>query len=272
MKIYVLIDFSDFSNTQVKLANKWCLKFGYNMVLVNEINFLIPSLLGSPDVRLQLEYKQKRVNYQKLTVLRETLIDNLVQVTIEVTALPLIKFMREELQFDDRDIILMGVKGTGTLKQIFIGSMVTTVIEEVNQLTLSLPIHLETHLPDKLVIAVHYKTPINESALQVLLSGIKSSLKQIEFITIITNPIEKYESEAYLLAQKRKFDVVVDCDVNLFSGIDALNDLKKYVLPQKSVFLVIQKGSRSLADKMFRKFMVNEMVFDASLPLIVLPV
>ncbi len=271
MKIYVLIDFSDYSNVQIKLANQWCLKFGYEMVLVHEINLMIPSLV-SPDIRLQLEYAQKLEVFQKIIKLQEEWINPSVHVSIEVTAVPLIKFLKEDVQLNIQDLILTGIKGTGVLKQILIGSMVTKLIEEVNQTTISLPLHLDVNVPKTLVIAAHYKSPVHEAALHHLLFNIKESIDYVEFVTVISSPSEKYEAEAYLLALKKNFEEQITCKVNSFTGDDALEDLKNYVLPKKGVFLVLQKGSRSLADRVFRKFMVNEMVYDASIPLIILPV
>ncbi|MFN3800437.1 universal stress protein [Belliella pelovolcani] len=270
MKIYVLIDFSDYSNSQIQLANHWCLAFGCKMVLVHQLDLIIPSL-GSPDIRLKLEYDQKRMVFQEIEKLREQYVDESIFVNIEVTALPLIKFLKEEAQIEEEDIILAGIKGTGILKQIFIGSTVTRVIEEVNRLTIALPLHIKVNVPSKLVVAVHYKTPVGEKLLKQLIKSISSKLEVVEFITIISKVEEKYDSEAYLLNLKKTFDSLISCQVNSFSGNEAMAELKSYMLHQEGMFLVLQKGSRSLADRVFRKFMINDLVYDASIPLIVLP-
>lgn len=270
MKIYVLLDFSDYSHTQLKLANQWCLKFGYDMVLVHETILMIPSL-GSPDVRLKIEYGQKNEVLNQLEKLRQSYIDSSVKVSFEITAEPLIKHLSERIQIEKKDLILMGIKGTGKLKQIFLGSTATRVIEELNQITLTIPINLDLNFPQKLIVAVHHKTPINEEALSILVGIIKNGLLDLEFVSIVTENEEISYTNKYLKELKNRFADIFPSNINVFSGNDALNDLKNFVLPQRGAFLVLQKGSRSLVDRVFRRLMVNDMVYDASIPLIVLP-
>lgn len=270
MKIYVLIDFSDYSNTQLKLANQWCLKFGYDMVLVHEVVLMIPSLV-SPDVRLKIEYDQKNVVLNQFEKLRQSYVDSTVKVSFEITAEPLIKHLSERIQIEKEDLILIGIKGTGKLKQLFLGSTVTRVLEELNQITLALPIHLDLNIPQKLIVAVHYKTPINDEAMNTLLGKIKNGLFELEFISIITENEQFSNTDKYLKELKNRYADIFPCSINIFSGNDALNDLKNFVLPQIGAFLVLQKGSRSLVDRVFRRFMVNDIVYDASIPLIILP-
>lgn len=270
MKIYALLDFSDYSNTQLKLANQWCINFDYELVIVHEVFLMVPSL-GSPEVRLKIEYDQKRGVLNQLETLRQSYVDPSVKVSFEITAEPLIKYLSEGVQIQQGDLIVMGIKGTGKLKQIFLGSTATRVIEELNQITVALPIQLELNLPKKLIVAVHHKTHINEEVLNILLQKIKYDSIELEFVSIITEGEQISDADRYLNELKNRYSEHYTCRINLFAGNDALNDLKNFVLPQNGSFLVLQKGSRSLADRVFRRFMINEMVYDASTPLIILP-
>ncbi|MDZ7846452.1 MAG: hypothetical protein U5L96_06635 [Owenweeksia sp.] len=94
-------------------------------------------------------------------------------------------------------------------------------------------------------------------------------MKELEFFTILKeNESEEKAKEqlAKLKAEYADYNPVV----SIFKGDDAFDGLKKHVEKTTDAFLVLQQGSRSLQDQLFRKFMINELVYSGHTPLIVI--
>src|SRR5690606_26001526 len=62
---------------------------------------------------------------------------------------------------DSDDLILVGLKGTGLLKKIFIGSTASKIIEGLMVTTIAVPVKMDSFKMKKLVIAVNPKFPLN---------------------------------------------------------------------------------------------------------------
>ena len=81
-----------------------------------------------------------------------------------------------------------------------------------------------------------------------------------------TKNVEKYLADLTLLfADRYKTDFVV------YEGNNAFEDIKKVINNKIDEILVVQKGSRLLTDQLFRKFLINELVYQGQTPLVVLP-
>jgi len=48
-------------------------------------------------------------------------------------------------------------------------------------------------------------------------------------------------------------------------------DLKRIILNKKDDFIVVQRASRMLLDQIFRKFLINDLVYEGNIPLVILP-
>lgn len=57
----------------------------------------------------------------------------------------------------------------------------------------------------------------------------------------------------------------------IYEGEDHFDDIKKTINNNIEELLIVQKGSRMLTDQLFRKFVVNELVYEGKTPLIILP-
>ncbi|MBK7426529.1 MAG: hypothetical protein IPI60_05615 [Saprospiraceae bacterium] len=83
----------------------------------------------------------------------------------------------------------------------------------------------------------------------------------------ITKTIEK-ELERLTALFKDRFNTSFE----IYEGSNPFEDIKKVINNKIDEILIVQKkGSRLLTDQLFRKFLINELVYDAQTPLIVLP-
>jgi len=57
----------------------------------------------------------------------------------------------------------------------------------------------------------------------------------------------------------------------IYQSQNPSDDIKKVLNNKTKEILVVQRGSRLLSDRVSRKFMINELVYEGQTPLIILP-
>lgn len=57
----------------------------------------------------------------------------------------------------------------------------------------------------------------------------------------------------------------------IYKGRNRISEIKKVINDREEELLIVQKGSRLWTDQIFRKFLINELVYEGQTPLIVLP-
>lgn len=269
-RLFVLLDFSVYSKGELILAKKWAEWYGFEIIVLHQMDVVLPSL-ADKDLRLKITYDQK-IELGKLWFdLHEEVFGQSYPVKFEILNESVISFLENNLDPTSNDLIIMGLKGSGKLKQIFIGSMVNMVVEQLNQLTIAVPKNLEIYEPNTLIISVHTKFPLNENAFEKFLKIIPKSIQSLKFISVLTDQDDEITLKAYLSMLTEKHVGEFEVSSMVFSGNNPLNEIKNHFEGRNDIFLMVQKGSRSFTDKLFRKFMVNELVYDGSIPLIILP-
>lgn len=167
------------------------------------------------------------------------------------------------------DWVLAGLKGTGTFKRLLMGSTTLSIIEESSHLTMAVPVHKGLALPQKLLVGITPQYGLNMDQFGNVLFSLREHIIQLEFFTILNDQDDEVAARKYLLGLQLNY-ASYKPEVDLYKGKDALSLLKQRVINTVDSFLVLQQGSRSLNDKLFRKFMINELVYGAETPLIVL--
>jgi nucleotide-binding universal stress UspA family protein len=268
-RIILLTDFSPQSENLLAFAGKWAESIGADLLLVHQVPGMVPALADNTS-RSQIIGFEKEQAMQKLKELASQIEPSAASLDYWVSEKPISVLLQELLQQDFDDLILLGLKGTGLLKQTFLGSNATKVIEEVNAITLAIPLK-KVIQPHALTVAVSYKYPLNEAAFGKLLAMLKQEIKVIEFITIVTASDVEAESVQYLAGLHERFQSLIPSSIRVFRGGNALSEIKAHLRHHQDRMLVVQKGSRTLSDKFFRRFLIHDLVHDASMPLLVLP-
>jgi hypothetical protein len=174
------------------------------------------------------------------------------------------------LKFDAyNDWVFAGLKEGGLLKRLFIGSTTLSIINESDLLTVAVPIISPIDVPQKLIVGVTYKYPLNKAQFDLLLSSFSGQIREVEFFTILEKG-EDETKELNHLAQLQSEYAVYGSSVFLLKGEDKFMVLKNHVEQAERPFLVLQQGSRTLDDKLFRKFMISEVVYSGQIPLIII--
>ncbi len=265
-RIIVLVDFSEDSENLIDFGFELSKIINAKLVFVHQIAGVIPALAdeGSRNEILKVEMEDARLQIRDLVKgrIRD---ENAFQISME-PILSILKELSSDLYFD---WVLAGLKGTGAMKRFFMGSTPLSIIEESKNLTLAVPIKEPLTIPQKLLVGVTPKYPLNREQFQLVLHGLKAHIKQIEFFTVLKDDEEESKARTYLLDLQKEF-AVYESTIGLYKGENALDLLKEHVKLTDDSFLVLQRGSRTLTDKLFRKFMINEVVYGAHSPLIVL--
>jgi nucleotide-binding universal stress UspA family protein len=269
-RLIVLIDFSPYAETLLQLAGTWSKLLDADIVLVHQIVGIVPAFTdaGSRDHILEIEKKEAQ---QQLAARAEKILPASASVSYQISEQSLLISLPGMLRPDSNDLVLVGLKGTGILKKIFIGSTATKIIEQLACITVAVPAHLTRLLPEKLIVSLNYKYPLHEPAFDTLLDAFGKSVKQLEFITVITPGDDETESLGYLQGLHSRYQQRISSSFHAFKGDDALSEIKAYVHHKEHSILVAQRGSRSLSDLLFRKFLVNELVHEGATPLIIIP-
>lgn len=267
-RLIVLIDFSPYTQTIFKLAFEWQKSYDISLKFIYKIPGLAPTLANSAGKDQIIDFEKKEAGEAFTDALNKLGIPrgdaDFLAIDRQLT-----HFLSEETSQDD--ILLLGLKGTGFLKKLLIGSTATDIINHLNRLIIALPKSIEQSIPTKLVLASQVKHPLNEQALSSLLNTLGNSIEEIELLTILTEKEERAESEAYLGKLKHKLAIDYKCTIKLYEGADAFEMIKNRYRKFPDDYLVLQKGSRTLNDQLFRKFFINDLVHDGQTPLMILP-
>jgi nucleotide-binding universal stress UspA family protein len=268
-KLIALVDFSGNTKDLLGLAYEWAYSLKSPLLLFHQFVVATPALADT-ESRTLLKETEKNKALDNLKHLAKDFIQKGVQVDFEVTDLDIISRLPEIAAEDS--ILLTGLKGTGLMKKIFIGSTVTRIIEQLNYITVAVPEGTICTVPEKFVVAVSPAKQLNEHYFFALINKFKHTLKRVEFITGLEQAAEEQsKSEAYLKGLVSRYEHHVSCTYKMFSGKMAFDAVKEEVKKQPDAILVVQKGSRAFIDRVTRKFVVNELVHEGRHPLIILP-
>jgi hypothetical protein len=267
-KMYVLLDFSVYSIIELRLAKKWTEWHDIEVVVVHQLVPQIPSM-ADPDVRLNLIYDQKRDVSRLWFDLQEKVFGGESFHKFEITTEPLTQYLKGIIE--PEDMILMGLKGSGKLKQIFLGSQVKNIVEDLDQITIAVPKSLENFEPTKLVVSVHPRFPLNQNAFNLFIQNIPKSIRTVQFLTVASPQDDKEDLDTFLQNLSKIILADLSIETSLFSGNDVFEEIKNHFKGKHDYFLLVQQGSRDFSDRLFRKFLVNDLVFDGSIPMVILP-
>lgn len=269
-RLIVLIDFSPYSETLLHLANEWGKLLHAQLLVMHQVPGLVPALADRESRRHIIEVEKEKAT-ARLTDLVHKHVSDALKVTYHVSEKSLLVSLSKILKQRHEDMLLMGLKGTSTLKRILIGSTVTKVVEYLNHVTVAVPVHVGHFIPEKLIVAVSEQYPLNEEAFGQVVHSFKGRIVHIEFVAVVAPEEDAERSSGYLGHLCARYQSEAPSSFKIFKAESAFKEIKAYLQQEDCSMLVVQKGSRSFSDQLFRKFLINELVHDGSMPLIIIP-
>jgi hypothetical protein len=120
-------------------------------------------------------------------------------------------------------------------------------------------------------VSVTEKYPLNILELNNYLKFLDERNVKLTFFHLAA-PNEGTEGmEKHLRELSDLFSHRFETDFAVFAGDDPFQDIKKVVVDRTDEVLVVQRGSRLLTDQLFRRFLIDELVYEGHIPLVVLP-
>lgn len=269
-RFIVLIDFSPTSAVLMSTVKTWNRYIHAEILLVHQISYAIPVMADSSHRAQIIRAETDKANHDMEIWIRKHF-PNHAAIQSKIFIEGLIHSLRKTAGKQYQDIIILGTKGQGILKKYFMGSTALNVIDQLNQFIISIPDNYQGNTPKKLTVSVTYEYPLNTDAFLSVLGMMHGFIQSVEFISAVTPKDSATKSMDYLKQLTFQVQSKVPSSFSLFEGKSAFSEIKKHVIKTTGNILVVQKGSRSLSDQLFRKFFINEIVHDNSLPLMIIP-
>lgn len=265
-RILLLIDFSKYSEDLTNFAFKISEIIDAKVVLIHQITGMA-SGMADQEVRDEIIKSETEEAHSKLIKLANKRVYS--HDSFHISTKPIVSILKEIESEQYFDLVFTGLKGSGALKRLFIGTTTLSIIEESNLLTVALPLQKKLALPNKLMVGINSNYPLNKNQFEKLLNVFENQIEQLVFFTILKDEEDENEARKHLMDVQKQYEHK-NPSVQIYKGDDAFNMLKDKMDFDENSFLVLQQGTRSFSDKLFRKFMINELVYSAKTPLIVL--
>lgn len=188
-RFIILIDFSEYSGNLLKYACDWSKQVNAELLLVHQTIVLTPGFADYESSKSIAEHDNDEALH-KLKALVKELIPPSVKVSYSVSEsnleLTLSKLLAEPYQ----NLIFVGLKGTGLLKKIFLGSVALQVIDNTKNIIVAIPKEITTFSHKNIFVAVTEKHPLNLLELNNFLKLIDKENTSITFF-YLSKPNEK---------------------------------------------------------------------------------
>lgn len=269
-RFILLIDFSEYSSNLIKYASDWSKEANSKILLLHQTMVLAPALADS-ESKQQIAQHTNQEALEKLKTLARTLIPNTVHVSYSVSENPLLFTLSKLLAEPFENLVFIGLKGTGIFKKIFLGSTALEIIRNTKNIVVAMPKEIDSYSHEKIFIAVNEKKPLNLLELNNFLKFVDNENTHITFF-YLAQPDEKTKDvEKKLQELSEMFADRFNTAYAIYQGKNRLEDIKKVINNTIDEILIVQRGSRLLTDQIFRRFLINELVYEGQTPLIVLP-
>jgi hypothetical protein len=269
-RFVVLIDFSPYSEHLIQFAYDWGNRVGAEILLVHNTIVMSP-VMAPHESKIQLTRIANRDALEKLQRCTETLLPKGVSVKRLVSERKLVYQLRALLREPYNNLVFVGLKGTGLLKKIFIGSEAVRVIDSIDNLIVAMPRNADCCSRESVHVAVQKNYPLNVIDFNKFLNFAGDQVRKIVFFSVITHDDDPDSTENYLRDLVGSYSDRSHTSYEMYEGKSGFADLKKVIAGKKNEFIVVQKGSRMFLDQIFRKYLINELVYEGNIPLVILP-
>lgn len=269
-RFIVLIDFSEYSDDLLRYAYDWSMKTGAGLVLAHQTAVMSPAMADAA-TRVALTQVTNAEALARLERFAREILPDDVKIDYVASDQPIKKVFTKIREESSDFLVLMGLKGTGKLKQIFLGSFVIDVIDQADAIVVAMPRNVTRFLSEKIYVAVHSKHQLNTKALDTLLNFTKGQVREVSFFYMADTKIDLQDLEQYLAQLADEYKDRAKTDYSLYHGENVYDSIRKIINNQTTELLVIQRGSESLTHQPFRRFIINELVYEGKTPLVVLP-
>lgn len=272
VRFIVLIDLSEYSAGLLQVAGSWTKYCNAEILVVHQTSPMTPAMLETTHKEAIVEIAENNAMVKLQNFVRENLSEPSA-VKYEVSDNELTETISRLCNDDYENLVFVGIKGTGTLKKIFIGSVAVDIINEGKHITVAIPKRINTYNFSRIHIAVHQDHPVNIIDLDKFLLLTGDSIRSITFFSMKKEHEESHDLVQYLneLSSRYNGKGNISANYELYETDKVFDDIKNFMSTEGDELLIVQRGGRLFMDLVFRKFLINEIIYDGRIPLVVLP-
>ncbi|MBS0000139.1 MAG: universal stress protein [Cyclobacteriaceae bacterium] len=269
-RFIILIDLSEHSSNLLKYAYDWSKRINAQLLLLHHTTVMSP-VFTDIESRIKITQHTNLEALKKLKELRNLNLPPAAKVSYSVSESPLQIILQKQLSEPYNDLIFVGLKRTDLFKQVFLGSVAIQTIENSNNTVVAMPIDISRFSPEKIFVAVSDKHPLNILELNNFLDFIGKGIEIINFFHLAKFNENTDHMETKLKDMAKLFADKFDTSYAIYIGESSFDSIKTVINNKIEEILIVQKGSRLLTDQLFRKFLINELVYEGQTPLVILP-
>tara|TARA_B110000046_G_scaffold29074_1_gene30383 strand:- start:63130 stop:63972 length:843 start_codon:yes stop_codon:yes gene_type:complete len=168
------------------------------------------------------------------------------------------------------DLIVMGTKGAGSLKEMFIGTNTLEVTQTTKIPILTLPEKAKNNKVDKIAMAVDLQKITNPEQLRPFLEIAKLCRSSIEFVHVMhPNTQERTQDRFNQIMFLEKFASEINSNINIITDTDIIEGLSRYIETEKPDILAMPSRKHTLFERLFTQSITNQLAFRSEIPLLV---
>lgn len=269
-KLIILADIEKDNSSLFSFSIQFALITRLEIVILYQHIPVIPSTISSTE-RTKLIKSSAAAARRKIEKLSRSFISKGLKTKISITRNDLDKEISE--RYIKEDILVLSLNERNSIFKKFLP--VKTAIPVINNLSNTI-ICIPEGEKDvdffKWKVAVQRSNPLDVHELNRILKLTQDGASEIRFFSVIDEQDAQNEVTAYLKELTDYFhnDNDIKAGFDILEGKDVFDSIKNLMQNYPNEFLVLQKGSRLLTDKIFRKFLITAIVKDAKIPLIVI--
>lgn len=269
-RFILFIDLSEHSSNLIKYAYQWSIQAKAQLLLFHQSIVQSPAL-AETEIKQKILEEANEEALQKLKVLTRDIVPHPESIQYHISESDFQISLPQLLAEDYEDLIFVGLKGTSMLKKIFFGSYALQVINSTNNIVVAMPKEIDAYTHEKIFVAINEKHPINIQELNNFLEFIEDENTHLTFFHLAQTDEDTSIIQAELDKLRYMYEDRFNTTTAIYEGKDRLQDIKKVINDKIDEILVVQRGSRLLSDKLFRRFLINDLVHEGQTPLVVLP-
>lgn len=262
-----LVDFSEYTDTMLRYTRSFSDYLDAEVVLIHQLPGIVPAR-ASANVRDQFYKNEREETYERLVELAGPLFGTMPAMVASEKMLTDTLHNLENTAY--YNWLFIGIKGTSFFEQLLLGSKAVEVIEESRFVSIAVPLGKNLCFPKELVVAVDPDTPFDSTHLKTVLSQLPEGISNIAFLSI-TPDDENENAIRNTLGEIAAGFEGYHTSVLVFHSGNEIKEIERYMNDRADSYLVLQAGDPETHDFIFKKGLVNELVYKSVVPMIVLP-
>jgi len=268
-RFIVLIDFSEYSSNLIKYACDWSQEANAKILLLHQTHPFLPAF-AEKEGREHIIRQDNNKAREKLITLAEALIPDTIEVAYFVSESDYHLTLPELLAEPFEDLVFIGLKGTGILKKLFLGSVALRIIGNTDNTVVAMPKGIDSFSHEKIFVAVGEKKFLNIEQLNNFLKFMDHENTSITFFHLAKPNEDTSIIKERLQSLSETYADRFTTNFAVYEANNRLDGIKGVINNKIDEILIVQEGSRILTDQLFNRFLINELVYEGQTPLIVL--